>query len=53
MIFRSKKKILKYIQKKKLFIFDFDGVIVDSVKIKDRIFYEIFQDDNFLRICSS
>ncbi len=46
MIFRSKKKILKYIQKKKLFIFDFDGVIVDSVKIKDRIFYEIFQDDS-------
>ena len=46
MIFRSKKKILNYIQKKKLFIFDFDGVIVDSVNIKDGIFYEIFKDES-------
>ena len=45
MILRSKNKIHQLLIQKKYLIFDFDGVIVDSVKVKDSIFYELFLDD--------
>ena len=38
------------INKKKIFIFDFDGVIVDSNRIKAINFYKIFETrNNFLK----
>ena len=45
MIIRSKAKIKNILLKKKYFIFDFDGVIADSVNLKDKIFFEIFNKD--------
>ena len=38
----NNKKVIDIIQSKKLFIFDFDGVIVDSVDIKTEAFGEIY-----------
>ena len=40
----NKKIVIDTIQSKKLFIFDFDGVIVDSVDIKTEAFGEIYSN---------
>ena len=44
------KKILeKTIKNKLIFIFDFDGVIIDSMQLKGKVFSDIFTKENFYR----
>ena len=37
------KSLIENVKKKKLFVFDFDGVVLDSVDVKGEVFYQIYE----------
>tara|TARA_Y100001970_G_scaffold143769_2_gene176660 strand:+ start:500 stop:1186 length:687 start_codon:yes stop_codon:yes gene_type:complete len=44
MIKKDQKKIVKILDTKSTFVFDFDGVLADSVNIKTLAFYELYKE---------
>ena len=41
---KDQKEIIKILDTKSVFVFDFDGVLADSVNIKTLAFYELYKE---------